>query len=158
QKRGVTSRPAAQDETRQLPQVNGVSGDAGPADAEEVTSPAQPDPVPQEVKSPAQLGPVPQETVPMPIPAWPSATAVDEAPSRPPPLRRTGKERYAPPPGPGTTPRQPWLVQRTGVLTSELRRALPPWALPLLDSQPVSVWLGARVAITVLAFVAGLML
>ncbi|MFL5732564.1 MAG: mannosyltransferase family protein [Chloroflexia bacterium] len=141
----MTARPAAEDKTRQLPQVNGTSGDSGAADA-------------QEVKSPAQPGPVPQETVPMPIPAWPVVEAVDEAPSKPPPLRGTEKERYSPSPGPGSTTRQPWLAQRTGLLTSELRRALPPWALPLLDSQPVSVWLGARIAITVLAFVAGLML
>jgi hypothetical protein len=54
--------------------------------------------------------------------------------------------------------RQPWLVQRTGVLTGELRRALPPWALPLLSSQPVSVWIGARIGMTILAFLAGVLL
>src|SRR5207248_5422998 len=100
-------------------------------------------------------GLVSQETVPVPIPEWSKLEPVNEAPQKPPPLRRTRQERYS---APESATRQPWLAQRTGLLTSELRRALPPWALPLLDSQPVSVWIGARIAITVLALVAGLML
>src|SRR5437899_328007 len=55
---------------------------------------------------------VPQETVPMPIPAWPSTPAVDEAPDKPPSLRRRdevhGRSSVDSP------LRQPWLVQRTG--------------------------------------------
>ncbi len=99
---------------------------------------------------------VPQETVPMPIPAWPATPVVDQAPDKPPPLR--GNRNTTARPGVDSPIRQPWMVQRTGVLTGELRRALPPWALPLLSSQPVSVWLGARIGLTVLAFLAGVML
>ena len=102
-------------------------------------------------------GGVPQETVPMPIPAWPAAETLpaNEAPEKPPSLRRRPDEPVIPN---TNDQRQPWLVQRTGVLTGELRRALPPWALPLLSSQPVSVWIGARIALTVLAFLAGVMI
>src|SRR5881275_1976035 len=87
-------------------------------------------------EAPSETG-VPQETVPMPVPTWPPPPPISEAPQKPPSLRRRSKETTTATDLAGT---QPWLVQRTGVLTSELRRALPPWALPLLSSQPVSVW------------------
>src|SRR5437763_13084520 len=81
------------------------------------------------------------------------------APDNPPSLvGKVSSSQPAPPSQEDTATRQPWLVQRTGVLTGELRRALPPWALPLLSSQPVSVWLGARVGLTLLALLAGVML
>src|SRR5439155_4564624 len=109
--------------------------------------PSQPD---------TQVPEVPQETVPMPIPAWPATPIVDHAPDKPPPLRR--KDEGVSRPGTTSLSRQPSPAQRTGVLTGELRRALPPWALPLLSSQPVSVWLGARIGLTLLALLAGVML
>lgn len=103
----------------------------------------------------SEKGEVPQETVPMPIPAWPPPQPiVNQAPDKPPPLRGERDRR----PHVESTVRQPWLVQRTGVLTSELRRALPPWALPLLSSQPLTVWIGARIGMILLALLAGIML
>ena len=114
-KRGAAAG-AAEKATRQLPQVNGTPRQAPSEASQEAKGAAEPG-----------LGPVPQETVPMPIPAWPKVEPVDEVPSKPPPLRRPEKERYSPS---GSDRRQPW-PQRTGLLTSELRRALPPWALPL---------------------------
>lgn len=95
-----------------------------------------------------------QETVPVPIPTWPATQPIEEVPSKPPPLRRREVQSARINP----EQREAWLRQRTGVLTGELRRALPPWALPLLSSQPVSVWLGARIGLTILAFLAGVML
>jgi len=103
-----------------------------------------------------EVGEVPQETVPMPIVTWPPPRPiVTEGPDRPPPLRRVREE---PRPTSDSATHEPGSIERTGVLTGELRRALPPWALPLLTSQPISVWLGARIALTLLALVAGVML
>lgn len=93
-----------------------------------------------------------QETKPMPAVTWPPPVASHtyEAPTRPPSLRRReemaqGKQATAP-------------NVRPGVLTQELRRALPAWALPLLTSQPLSVWLGARIGMTLLALLATMMI
>ncbi len=102
-------------------------------------------------------GEVPQETVPMPVASWTSAQAgalavPDDAPTRPPPLRKSPAGTK------DSTTRQIEVVERPGLLTSELRRALPPWALPLLTFQPFSVWLGARIGLTLLALLAGVML
>ena len=92
-----------------------------------------------------------QETRPMPAVTWPSpAPPAPEAPTKPPSLRR-GDSSF--PTVQGTAP-----IVRPGVLTSELRRALPAWALPLLTSQPLSVWLGARVGMTLLALLATMMI
>ncbi len=102
-------------------------------------------------------GSVPQETVPMPVASWTGTQVVvpsgPEAPNKPPPLR---KRKTADPRIPVT--RQMETVERPGLLTTELRRALPPWALPLLTFQPFSVWLGARIGLTLLALLAGIML
>ena len=101
---------------------------------------------------------VPQETVPMPAVAWPPASvpasADDTAPTRPPPLRGKVKETH-----PGTPPNNGDNASpRPGLFTAELRRALPPWALPLLTFQPFSVWLGSRLALGLVAVLAGIML
>src|SRR4051812_15324504 len=131
------------------------------ADRETQQIPLVPGPVGQVVESGSQPPGeqhtiVPQETVPMPIPAWPATPIIDEAPDKPPPLRNKHKESTRP--IVDTSVHHTGLAQRTVLLTGELRRALPPWALPLLSSQPVSVWLGARIGLTVLAFLAGVML
>lgn len=95
---------------------------------------------------------VPQETKPMPAVAWPPpAPQTQEAPTTLPSLRK-GKAATAYT-GQATAPHV-----RPGVLTQELRRALPAWALPLLTSQPLSVWIGARMGMTVLAFLATMMI
>lgn len=92
----------------------------------------------------------------MPIPAWPATPMIEEPPHKPPPLIQRDKSRTFTVDTP--TAQRTSMMQRTGVLTGELRRALPPWALPLLSSQPVTVWLGARIGLTVLAFLAGILL
>ncbi|HUP27434.1 MAG TPA: mannosyltransferase family protein [Chloroflexia bacterium] len=96
---------------------------------------------------------VPEETVPMQVSEWAKVTqaVAPEAPSKPPPLR--SKDPHA-----GTSGKQTELSSRPGLFTGELRRALPQWTLPLVTFQPVSVWLGARIGLTLLAFLAGLML
>jgi hypothetical protein len=96
-----------------------------------------------------------QETKPMPAVTWPppAQPTVSGAPTRPPSLRR-----------PGSQPVQSWTdgtsvpSVRPGVFTQELRRALPTWALPLLTSQPISVWIGARIGMTLLAMLATMMI
>lgn len=103
-------------------------------------------------------GEVPQETVPMPAAVWPPPVPLTEAPSRPPLIRKARVEEAPSDDATHSESRPVVLVQRPGVFTTELRRALPAWALPLLTSQPLSVWLGARVGLTLLAFLAGLML
>jgi hypothetical protein len=100
---------------------------------------------------------VPQETVPMQAVAWPPppapSSADDTAPNRPPPLRGKSRESRA-----GTPNKGAEISARPGLFTAELRRALPPWAMPLLTFQPFSVWLGSRFALGVLALLAGLMI
>jgi|GEM_PF-127708 len=93
---------------------------------------------------------VPQETIPMQIREWATPAAPPEAPSKPPSLRKRD-------PHSGSYSRSAEVSPRPGVFTTELRRALP-WAVPLLTSQPLSVWLGARIGLTLLAFLAGVML
>ncbi len=93
---------------------------------------------------------MPQETVPVPVGSWTSSVAGVSAPSAPPPLRGTRPAEVV-----GT---QVVVPQPPGLFTREFRRALPPWALPFLTFQPFSVWLGARIGLTVLALLAGLML
>ena len=90
-----------------------------------------------------------QETKPMPAVSWPPPVPEYgyEAPNRPPSLRR--KEEAKPATAPNVRP---------GVFTQELRRALPTWALPLLTSQPLSVWLGSRVGMTLLALLGTMMI
>lgn len=101
-------------------------------------------------------GEVPQETRPMPAAVWPppeaAAPAQPSAPTSPPPLRG----RPAPAPDPATRQTEPQV--RPGLFTAELRRALPPWAYPLLTSQPVAVWLGARIGLSLLALLAVMMI
>lgn len=116
--------------------------------AAETRSPSEHEPSATPAEDTLQLPEVPQETRPMPAAVWPPPSpAPGEAPTRPPSLRR---ER-------ATEPSQPDTSPRPGVFTQELRRALPPWALPLLTSQPLSVWLGARIGMTLLALLATMM-
>ena len=77
-----------------------------------------------------------------------TGAATEQAPTGPPPLRGVR-------PAEAGTARVP---QPPGLFTREFRRALPPWALPFLTFQPFSVWLGARIGLTALALLAGLML
>lgn len=103
----------------------------------------------------------PQETKPMPVAVWPPPTsAVQEAPTRPPPLRRRARPAQPSPTTPATTTTTPRQTQSAphGILTTELRRALPTWALPLLTAQPLSVWIGARIGMTLLALLAVMMI
>jgi hypothetical protein len=97
---------------------------------------------------------VQQETKPMPAVVWPPPTqAVHDVPTKPPSLRNRDTAA-APPSGSNRLP----MSAPHGVLTSELRRALPTWALPLLTAQPVSVWIAARIGITLLALLATMMI
>ncbi|MDQ6694490.1 MAG: hypothetical protein M3014_08735 [Chloroflexota bacterium] len=128
-----------------------------PAQPAKAAQPSQlPHPAPRQSSDP-DAGGVPQETVPMPVGSWTStvvdAPAVTTArpPSNPPSLRRRVEQ-------PSSVTRQVEALERPGLFTTELRRALPPWALPLLTFQPVSVWLGARIGLSLLALLAGLML
>jgi hypothetical protein len=97
---------------------------------------------------------VPQETRPMPAAVWPppqaAAPTQPSAPTSPPSLRRQ--------PVPDPAARQTEPQARPGLFTSELRRALPPWAYPLLTSQPIAVWLGARIGLSLLALLAVMMI
>ncbi len=147
------------DETQQMPLVNGhASAEEITAEVESVepaSTTKQHEPMAAVAEEAGQVeGVVPQETNPMPVAVWPPP-APEQAPSKPPPLR--------PQPGGGikiadVTRKVEVIQPAPGLFTSELRRALPPWALPLLTFQPVSVWLGARIALTLLALLAGLML
>ena len=87
-------------------------------------------------------------------PPPPAPVAADiTAPTKPPPLRGKVKESHA-----GTPNKNAEVSPRPGLFTAELRRALPPWALPLLTFQPFSVWLGSRLALGLLAVLAGVMI
>lgn len=143
-KQKSSSVPAAEDATRQLSLVKGSPEEAVPTTGPETLKEAAPD---------EPSGEVPQETVPMPVPAWPPPVAQPEAPAKPPPLRHRGKDART-----ASITRPTETIQRPGLFTGELRRALPPWALPLLTFQPFSVWLGARIGLTLLAVLAGLMI
>ncbi|HEX9990063.1 MAG TPA: mannosyltransferase family protein [Chloroflexia bacterium] len=115
-----------------------------------------PDPRPQEAESvnssPIQDEGPPQETVPMPVAVMPTVASIQEPPNRPPSLRRR--------PAPVTAEYEKRSEEeaRPGIFTTEFRRAMPAWAMPLLTFQPFSVWLGARIGLTLLAILAGLML
>ena len=86
----------------------------------------------------------------MPVAVMPTIAPVQEPPNRPPSLRRR--------PAPVTAEYGRSEEPRPGVFTTEFRRAMPAWAMPLLTFQPFSVWLGARIGLTLLAILAGLML
>jgi hypothetical protein len=142
------AKPEPKDEREGTPKGwAGATADTAPA--RNVQTPPRVEP------EAAAEGEVPQETVPMPAVQWPpspSASAEPEESAKPPSLRR--KRADAP-----TDPHKRIEVSpRPGLLTSELRRALPPWALPLLTFQPFSVWLGARIGLTLLAILATLMI
>src|SRR5947209_4264995 len=94
-----------------------------------------------------------QETKPMDAVAWPPPQAVYDVPTRPPSLRKRELPEAVTASG-STLP----VTASHGVLTTELRRALPAWALPLLTAQPVSVWIAARIGMTMLALVATMMI
>ena len=91
----------------------------------------------------------------MPAAVWPPPEAAppSSAPRNPPPLRRQSTGDSA-----DQAARQPEPSVRPGLFTSELRRALPAWALPLLTSQPIAVWLGARIGLSLLALLAVMMI
>ena len=126
----------------------------------------QPDDAPDSGAKPDNEEPhVTQETKPMPAVTWPPAVqpTTNGAPTRPPSLRRPAGSD-----GSQTTQaNQPIFSEtnatnlagvRPGVFTQELRRALPTWALPLLTSQPISVWIAARIGMTLLALLATMMI
>lgn len=143
---------AADGKTQQLPLVQ------GPASGTSRTNGDAPQPARVKPSGEDRItGEVPQETVPMPAVSWPPPPAEpsldDTAPTKPPPLRGKVKESHAGTPNKGTD-----ASPRPGLFTAELRRALPPWALPLLTFQPFSVWLGARIALGLLAILSGLMI
>ena len=94
-----------------------------------------------------------QETKPMPAVVWPPPEAIYDVPTRPPSLRKREQADQITS-GANRLP----VTASHGVLTSELRRALPAWALPLLTAQPVSVWFAARIGITLLALLATMMI
>src|SRR5687767_5517009 len=134
-------QPSANDDKRQM------SDDRGWTAADSQPAARSPQPTATEV---------PQETVPMPAVAWPpspSASAEPEEPVKPPPLRRRPTDAPTDP-----HRKQPEASPRPGLFTGELRRALPPWAYPFLTFQPFSVWLGARIGLTLLAILATLMI
>ncbi|HKP51922.1 MAG TPA: mannosyltransferase family protein [Chloroflexia bacterium] len=143
---------AADGKTQQMPLVQGPASAAVRAsgDASHTTR----------VKSQGEervTAEVPQETVPMQAVAWPPApvpvSVDDTAPTKPPPIRGKVKESHA-----GASSKGADASPRPGLFTAELRRALPPWALPLLTFQPFSVWLGSRLALGLVAVLAGIML
>src|SRR5687768_2983849 len=102
--------PAAEDRTQQLQ----VIGENTQPDGAEHT----PGEVTEVVAEGATNEPgVTQETVPMPAAVWPPRTQ-KESPNRPPPLRGAPPEIDA---GSHMVP-----TQKPGLLTTELRRALPP--------------------------------
>lgn len=135
-------------ETRQIPVVASPQAESTPPSGESAPTSQS-----HQTKVFSATSAVPEETVPMQISAWtqPAQIASPEPPSKPPPLRR--RDPHA-----GTSGKQTELNPRPGLFTGELRRALPQWTLPLVTFQPVSVWLGARIGLTLLAFLAGLML
>src|SRR5215210_4528689 len=134
-KKETAPQEAADGATRQIPVVQGPSALDNWASRD---------------VAPSAEGEVTQETVPMQVSEWATAAPAPEAPNRPPSLRKRD-------PNSGPHAKYADVNTRPGVFTTELRRALP-WALPLLTSQPLSVWLGARIGLTLLAFLAGLML
>ncbi|MEO8287304.1 MAG: mannosyltransferase family protein [Chloroflexota bacterium] len=98
-----------------------------------------------------EAGILQQETKPMPAVVWPPPEPIHHVPVNPPSLRKR--------PAPSSTGGGGTIVTGPhGVLTTELRRALPPWALPLLTAQPFSVWIAARIGITLLALLATMMI
>ncbi len=148
----ATSQDAADDAAGNTQQIRLVEGPhAGAAPDETAPYPQlEAEVEAREVTETQELTGVPQETVPVPITVWPPTPAREEPPSKPPPLRQQARDTDA--------TQQVENIQRTGLFTGELRRALPPWALPLLTFQPASVWLGARIGLSLLALLAGVML
>ncbi len=136
---------AADGNTQQIPLID------KPTDTEKAKE-TEPDTQEMELVRPEGEGNVGhQETKPMPAVAWPPpAPHVHEAPTRPPSLRRKEEGVQS---AQGTAPHV-----RPGVFTQELRRALPAWALPLLTSQPISVWIAARAGMILLALLATMMI
>lgn len=120
------------------------------------------EPSERSAKPPAETTLVTDETKPMPAVIWPPpAQHTDsDAPTRPPSLRGSVRRNASQPALPAQTGHNANNLAgvRPGVFTQELRRALPAWALPLLTSQPISVWIAARIGITVLAFLATMMI
>lgn len=86
-------------------------------------------------------------------PDTPDVSTAEESPDKPPPL---GRARTSDKPDMAT--RQVVPTPSPGLFTTEFRRALPSWALPLLTFQPFSVWLGARLALTLLGILAFVMI
>lgn len=130
------------------------------------TANAHPDGAPEKSAQPgSESPPVQQETRPMPAVTWPppAQPTGGGAPTRPPSLRGSVRQNASQ----TTQANQPTQTGpnannlagvRPGVFTQELRRALPTWALPLLTSQPISVWIAARIGMTLLAFLATMMI
>ncbi|HVF98483.1 MAG TPA: mannosyltransferase family protein [Chloroflexia bacterium] len=154
----IEGRDGATGDTRQMPVVDGPAGE--PA-GKKVIDPPRVETPKGKATAPAENGAaegeVTQETVPMPLASW-TGTQVQvpapvQAPDKPPPWRRRAAAGDR---SPLTRPVE--VGERPGLLTTELRRAMPAWALPLLTFQPFSVWLGARIGLTLLAILAGLML
>jgi hypothetical protein len=133
--------------------ANGQVPASKQVEAEAATAPAEPQTSEESASAPDAETEVLQETKPMPAVAWPPpAQAVHEVPTKPPSLRKRDDA-----PDQVTEGRLPATASH-GVLTTELRRALPPWAMPLLTAQPISVWIGARIGISVLALLATMMI
>ena len=170
-KKAAGEAPTTPDETQLIPLVEGQTRNLDEAqvevEVEDEGAPAKTKSTAANVQTPlsegvknrqpsAVKGEPPQETVPMPAVVWPpspSASAEPEEPLKPPPLRRRAREAPTDP-----AHKQLEVSPRPGLFTGELRRALPAWAYPLLTFQPFSVWLGARIGLTLLAIAATLMI
>ena len=158
------ARKGAAGDTRQMPVVEGPEEIVAGTKVIEPPKPEPPRTEPSKAKVASHAengtvdGEVTQETVPMPVASWTGTqvqvAAPPEAPDKPPPWRW----RRAPAGEATPVTRPVEVVDRPGLLTTELRRAMPAWALPLLSFQPFSVWLGARIGLTLLALLAGVML
>src|SRR5690349_21033949 len=135
-RKGVPEKKPEADATQKIPLVTGRTDEPANS-ASEVTQayevqpteayqvqPSNPVETEQEETQPPngneqqQKSVVPQETVPMPLPAWPpvETKTVGEAPQKPPPLMRRSPEFVE---AKDSGERQPWVAQRTGVLTGE---------------------------------------
>ncbi len=155
----ITERDKGEDEadgkTQQMPLVRGpkIASARTPADVANSLARTNAASIPDEHATIE----IPQETVPMQAVAWPPPPAPvasdDTAPNKPPPIRGKSKESHS-----SANRSAADVSPRPGLFTAELRRALPPWALPLLTFQPFSVWLGSRLALGLLAIVAGIMI
>ncbi|MDQ3927726.1 MAG: hypothetical protein M3328_01120, partial [Chloroflexota bacterium] len=135
--RDIEARDAAGD-TTQMPVVDGPGGETV---GKKLVEPPRIEAAKEKAtaaiptENGADTGEVPQETVPMPVASW-TGTQVQvpapvHAPDKPPPWRRRAIAREK---SPLTRPVE--VAERPGLLTTELRRAMPSWALPLLTFQP----------------------